>query len=96
MASTTSLQRGGAPDGASAIPDGTTIDLGGAVGVTKDVDTGSASCIDEGGNVLAIYPRGELLAFSYTPFPLELIEALQNPVTSNGASHPDTLIKSRD
>jgi hypothetical protein len=62
-------------------PDGTTHDLEDAVSVSKDEDTGSARCIDAGGKVLATYARGELLAFSCTPFSLELIEALQNAVT---------------
>ena len=63
-------------------PDGTTRELEDALSVTKDEDTGSASCIDAGGKVLATYARGEILAFSSTPFPIELIEALQNAVTA--------------
>ena len=60
-------------------PDGTTRELEDAVTVTKDEETGSACCIDAGGRVLATYARGELLAFSCTPFSLELIEELKSP-----------------
>jgi hypothetical protein len=63
-------------------PDGTTCDLEDAVSVSKDEDTGSARFIDSGGKVLATYARGELLAFSCTPFSLELLEALQNADTA--------------
>ncbi len=58
-------------------PDATTLVIEDAVDVSVDPTKGSTDLLDQDGNVLATYARGQLVAFRHQPFPADAIEALR-------------------